>query len=81
MHDDLAAFPVEIVQGHGGDLAAAQAEPREQHQDGVVAPTRRRSPIARRQQPFDLFGRQRLRQVRQAPASYARHRRGEIGRQ
>ncbi|MEI9986089.1 MAG: hypothetical protein WDN69_24685 [Aliidongia sp.] len=81
VHNDLAAFPIEIVQGHGGDLAAAQAEPREQHQDGVIATTRRLPTITRRQQTFDLFGRQRFRQVRQTPAGDTRHRGGEIGRQ
>ena len=36
-HDNLAALPVQILQGHGQHLAAAQPEPGQKQQDRVVA--------------------------------------------
>ena len=36
-HDDLAALPIQIFQGHGHDLAATQPEPGQKQQDRVVA--------------------------------------------
>ena len=36
-HDKLPTLPVQIIQSHGHDLAAAQSEPGQQQQDRVVA--------------------------------------------
>ena len=36
--EHLAGSPVDIIQGEGGDLVGPQAEPGEQHQNGIVAP-------------------------------------------
>jgi hypothetical protein len=62
-HDNLAAFPIQIVQGHGNHFAAAQTEPSQQQQNRVVAPACRRTAITGCEQSFNLFGWERLRQV------------------
>jgi hypothetical protein len=57
-HHDLAHVPADVVELKRDDLAGAQAEPRQEQQDGEGAtPTRRRA-IASRDHVFDLLSRE-----------------------
>ena len=49
-HQDLAAAPVDALEPHRGDLAAAQPEPHQQYQDRVIAASDRSPSITTRQQ-------------------------------
>jgi hypothetical protein len=45
-HDQFAAAPVGVIERQRGDLAAAQAKPRQQRQNREIPPPRRRLAIA-----------------------------------
>jgi hypothetical protein len=78
--ENLAPFPIQIVQGQGDDFSGAQTEARQNQQDRIVALADWRAAIARRKHPLDLFRRERLGQMRQAPVSDPRHSASEIRR-
>ena len=77
-HDDLAALPVQVVQGHGQHFAAAQTESSQEQQDRVVTLAGRSAAIAAAKQSLDLFGRERLGQVRQSPVSHPKEGGGQV---
>ena len=70
--------PVEVVQRQGGHFAAAQAQPRQQQQDGMVPPAGGRALVAAGQNRLHLLGGKRLRQPRQTPVRDRRDRTGEV---
>ena len=76
-HDTLV--PVEVVQRQGGRFAGAQAQPRQQQEDGMVPPAGGRAQVAACQNRLHLLGRKRLRQLRQTPVRNRRDRAGEVG--
>lgn len=59
--DELTGAPIEVIEAQPADLAGAQAETYEQHQDGEVSPTRARPSIARRHETLDFAGLKRSR--------------------
>src|ERR1017187_44697 len=75
----FAALPVRVVQGHSKHLAAAQTESSQEQQDRVITLAGRCTAVAALKQSLDLFGRERLWQMRQPPVSDARHAGGKIG--
>jgi len=40
VHDDLAVIPIHVIKAHSQNLAAAQTEPGQKQQDGVITLTR-----------------------------------------
>ena len=56
-HEHLAAFPVQIVHGHGEHFATAQTQSSQKQQDRVVALAGRRGAVAAFEQSLDLLGR------------------------
>ena len=66
-HADDASGPVEIVQRERADFAAAQPEPGQQEQDGVVTPPGHCPAITASQDRFDGFQRDRFRRARLPP--------------
>src|ERR1039457_5097220 len=65
----FAALPVRVVQGHSKHLATAQTESSQEQQDRVITLAGRCTAVAALKQSLDLFGRERLWQMRQPPAS------------
>src|SRR6266446_6388932 len=78
-YHDLAVFPVRVVQGHSEHFATAQTESSQKQQNRVIALAGRRVAIAALKQSLNLFGRERLWQMRQSPVSDARHAGEKIG--
>ena len=72
-HDDLAVIPVQIIQVHGEYLPTTQSESGQEQQDGIVTPARPRCAVAALEQSLNLFGRERLWQMRQPPVSDTWH--------
>jgi hypothetical protein len=66
-HYDLAGFPADIVQTQVHDFSGAQAQARQKQQDCVIAFSDRRALIAAVQEPFNLFGLQKLWQLGETP--------------
>jgi hypothetical protein len=66
VHRDQAGMPVQVVQGQGRDLAGPQAEPGQEHDDGVIPPPGSRGTVAAAQQRGH-----RLRARRRPPAGPA----------
>ena len=59
-HENLAALPVQVVQGHGQHFAAAQTEASQEQQDCVITLAGRSAAIAAAQESLDLVWRERL---------------------
>jgi len=72
-NEDLAASPVDIIQGEGGDLVGPQPEPGQHHEDGVVPPPQCHRPIATIDHLLNLRGGQVGRQARELPSPNGRH--------
>jgi hypothetical protein len=78
-HNDLAAFPVGVVQGHSEHFATAQTESSQEQQDRIITLAGRRAATAALKQSLDVFGRERLWQMRQPLVRNARHTGQKIG--
>lgn len=61
LNSNGAGFPIDVVEGQLDYLCSAQAEPRQQKQNAVVALTCCRFPITGVYDPLDLFGRKEFR--------------------
>ena len=75
---DLARAPVQIIELKRHQLARAEPQARQQQQDRVVAPPRRRLSITGGQESFHVLRRERSWQGRQPPVRHCRHDRAEI---
>jgi hypothetical protein len=71
--DDGAVCPIEIRESKLPYVSGAQREPREQEQNGAVATTLRRPPVAARDDPLDVLVGDEFRHRRQPPPGYDRN--------
>src|SRR6516165_3584673 len=67
-------IPVDVVETHAENIAAAQAETNQQKQDCLVANAMRLREVAAGDEPFDVSGRQIAWQRRESPLWDRRHR-------
>lgn len=72
MHQQLSSAPVDVIKGHGCNLAGPQAQPRQERENGSIPSTRCRVDVAAAQQTIDGVGRQRPRQLSPAPRAVCR---------
>jgi len=71
---DLSGSPVDVVKSQAGCLRASDAQPREQHDERVIAATGSRAPVARVQDPLQLLTANPFGQTRQPAAPHRRNR-------
>src|SRR4051812_34254880 len=72
MHDNLAAFPVKVIQRQSANLSGTQSEPCQKQQDGIIAHTRWKTAIAAVEQALHILGWERFGQLRESPVGNAR---------
>jgi hypothetical protein len=80
MDRQLPSTPVDVVERERGDLARAQPQTRQQHQDRVITPADRGRSVAASEDPRDVIAVQAARKRAQPPARDARDRRRQRDR-